>query len=358
METSAFVNYIKRFHPGIVLRITKSLNGDDNPNPYLFKTLLRPKYSPDGNWEALSQSNIYVSADYVAMDSKSPLKMRDSGGKASGKIPKQMMELWLNENQLTAIDTMIAQKIPEALILAELFQDDKRVIAGAYELNESTFLEGFSTGLCVVTDAENVGTGIRLDYGYKAANKFAVDKLLTDPTAKIFDRIGAVMKKGKAKGVRVAYTDSDTIAAIASTNQAKEMYAFSQNFVGGNIPEPDLEQMNAVFSKRLGITFFPIDRVITREKNATRTEYSPWKAGMITFAPSGPVGDLVWSRLAEMGRPVAGVEYQTVDQYMLVSKYRKNDPAVSEWTKMQARVAPVISNIDAIFQLDTTLVEE
>lgn len=358
METSAFIKYIEKFHPGIVLRIVKTLNGEESELTYLYKTLLRPKYSPDGNWEALSQGNVYVSADYVSMDSRAPLKMRDSGGKASGKIPKQSMELWLNENQLTAIDTMVAQGVPEALILAELFQDDKRVIAGAYELNESTFLEGFSTGLCVVSDSENVGTGIRLDYGYKAENKFEVDKLLTDPTAKIFDRIGLLMKKAKARGVRVAYTDSDTIAAIASTNQAKEMYAFSQNFVGGNIPEPDLQQLNAVFSRRLGISFVPVDRVITREKNSNRTEYSPWKAGMITFAPAGPVGDLVWSRLAEMNRPVPGVSYQTVDQYMLISKYRKNEPSVSEWTKMQARVAPVISNVDSIFQLDTTTVAE
>lgn len=357
METSAFVKYIEKFHPGVVLRITKTLNGTENPNPYLFKSLLRPKYSPDGSWEALSQSNIYVSSDYVSMDSKSPLKMRDSGGKANGKIHKQMMELWLNENQLTAIDTMVAQGIPEALIISELFQDDKRVIAGAYELNESTFLEGFSTGQVVITDAENVGTGIRLDYGYKAANKFAMDKLLTDPTAKIFDRIGAVMKKGKAKGVRVAYTDSDTIAAIASTTQAKELYAFSQNFVGGSIPSPDMDQLNAVFSSRLGLTFIPVDRVITREKNASRTDYTPWKAGMITFAPAGQVGDLVWSRLAEMNRPVAGVSYQIVDQYMLVSKYRKNEPSVSEWTKMQARVAPVISNVDSVFQLDTKSIQ-
>jgi hypothetical protein len=36
------------------------------------------------------------------------------------------------------------------------------------------FLHALSTGIALIEDTENVGTGIRIDYGYSDANKFRV----------------------------------------------------------------------------------------------------------------------------------------------------------------------------------------
>ena len=54
-----------------------------------------------------------------------------------------------------------------------------------------------------------------------------------------------------------------------------------------------------------------------------------------------------------MNHPVSGVAYQTADNYILVSKYRVNRPALKEFTTSQARVALFISNPERIYTLDT-----
>lgn len=358
MEQSAFVKWVAKYLPGMTLRITKKLNDSENPLPYLFKSLLRPQFSVNGKWESLIQENTLVSADYVAMDSDAPLKSRDSVGKANGDIAKMAMELWLNEKQLTDLDSLINNGASDAQIVAELFKDTKKVLGGAYELNEGSFLEGFSTGEVLVTDADNVGTGIRLNYGYLDANKFGVTTALTNPAYKYWDDVKVIKEKAIANGhpIQVAYTDSDTINAIAALTQTKELYAFGQNFVGSNIPVPDLDQLNALAKKRGGFIFVPVDRTIRKQKNKTKSSYKPWKAGSIIYTTAGQVGSLVYAKLAEQNHPVAGVTYELVEGIYLISKYRKNEPSVSEYTKMQARVVPVIDSVEEIILQDTTLV--
>lgn len=359
MEQSAFIQWVQKFFPGVTLRITKKLNDSTNLLPYYHKQLLQPLFSPDGKWETLIQENTLVSADYVSMDSEAPLKMRDSQGKASGDIPKMAMELWLNEKQLTALNTMINNKATDAQIMAELFKDTKKVIGGGYELNESSFLQGFSSGEVLVTDEDNQnGQGIYVKYGYLDSHKYGVKKLLTDVTYKYWDDVKVITSAAKKDGspIQVAYLDSEVLDLIANLNQTKELFAFGQNFVGGNIPAPDFEQLNTVAKKRGGFTFVTIDRTIKREKNSNRGDFKPWKAGSIIYTTAGKVGSLVYAKCAEEVYKVAGVEYELVDGIYLVSKYRKNDPAVSEYTKMQARVLPVISNVEEIYMQDTLTV--
>jgi hypothetical protein len=69
------------------------------------------------------------------------------------------------------------------------------------------------------------------------------------------------------------------------------------------------------------------------------------------------VGSLVYGILAEQENPVAGVEYQQVDSFILVSKYSKNDP-LREFTSSQALVLPVIENVGSIYLMDTQEAEE
>lgn len=358
MEQSAFVKWVEKYLPGVTLRITKKLNDSTNTLPYLFKILLQPKFSGDGKWETLIQENTLISADYVAMDSDSPLKSRDSIGKASGDIPKMSMELWLNEKQLTDLDSLINNGASDAQIVAELFKDSKKVIGGAYELNEGSFLQGFSTGEVLVTDADNVGTGIRLNYGYLPANRFGVTKALTDPTYKYWDDVRVIRNKSIVDGapIEVAYTDSATIDAICALDQTKRLFVGRQMTDISSVADLDLEELNALAKKKYGFVYQRVDRTIRRQKNKTKTTFVPWKAGTIIYTTSGQVGSLVYAKLAEQNHPVAGVIYELVDGIYLISKYRKNEPAVSEYTKMQARVVPVIDSVEEIYSQDTTLV--
>ena len=361
MEKSLYFNLIERNFPKLVLAITEKLNDKNQPElSYMFKQLLRQEYSVDGRWASLTGQYTRVAADVVAMDSPLPLKKRDSLEKASGELPKLGMELFLNEKQMSDIDTLLNQGVDEKTIIAKIFEDTPRVIAGIWERLELMFLQGLSTGVALA-DTDNVGTGIRIDYKYKTENKFGVKVIWEGnaATAKPLDDIKKVIDKAKADGNTIigAYADQAWFDNFNASEQVRQQFAFLQGFVGTNIPVLDNTQANRVMSSRYNFTVTKIDRIVKTEKNGAQTNITPWKKGTIVFVCDRQIGALVWSRLAEMNHPVQNVNYQTVDQYILVSKYRENRPSLREYTTSQARVVPVIANSDRIYTLDTTTVQ-
>ncbi len=363
MERSAFIEWINKYFKGIVVRVTETIN-DSNAESltYLFKEMLRKEFSVTGKWESISTLNTRVSADFVAMDSSLPLKRRDAIGRASGDIAKSGMELWLNEKQLTELDAMVAQNASNAEVVAKLFQDTPRVITGIFELMEKSFLEGLSTGVTVVEDTENVGTGVRLDFGYLDANKFGVQTLWNNVNAKPLNDLIKARKKARLDGHAITdvYMDDVTFDYFVATAQVREYFAWSLKFVGESVPTPTLEDINVALKRdnKYKFTIHVIDRTVINEKNGVRTVVTPWDEGKVILTGTTQVGVLSYARLAEQNHPVEGVAYETADDYILVSKFRQNRPSLAEFTTSQARVVPVICNVDQIYQIDTKVVQE
>ncbi len=361
MQKSLFIQWVQKFFPGIIVRTVETLNDTKRPLAYLHTTMLRPVFSVTGKWESLSASFSLVAADVVAMDSELPLKSRDSISQASGDIPKMGIELALNETELTQLDTLIANGATNGQVIAKLFADTPRAIGAIYERNEAIFLQGFSTGVTIVDDPENVGVGVRCDYMYKVDHKFGVTALYTvKADAKPFDDFQRIIDKATEDGntIVAVYTDTPTINAIAATDQAKEYYSFSQNSTGNKqIPNLDFDQLNALVQRRYGFTFIKVDRTIKVERNAKRTSIKPFASGAMVFVSSTTVGDLVYARLAEENHKEAGVEYSKANEYILVSKFRTTTPSLKEVTRAQARVVPVVTAIDEIYLLDTKTIQ-
>lgn len=361
MEKSLYFDLIQKNFPKLILAIAEKLNDKNQTQlSYIFKQLLKPDYSVDGRWASLTGQYTRVAADVVAMDSPLPLKKRDSLEKKSGELPKMGMELFLNEKQMTDIDTLLAQGFDEKTIIAKIFEDAPRVIAGIWERIELMFLQGLSTGVALA-DNDNVGTGVRVDYGYPTANKFGVEVVWEGKasTSKPLDDIRKVLDKAKQDGNVIigAYADQSWFDNFNASEQVRQQFAFLQGFVGDKIPVLDNTQANRVMSSKFNFSVTKIDRTIKTEENGVQTNVTPWKKGTIVFVCDRQLGSLVWSRLAEMNHPVQNVTYQTVDRYLLVSKYRENRPALREYTTSQARVVPVITNVDRIYVMDTTTVQ-
>lgn len=76
----------------------------------------------------------------------------------------------------------------------------------------------------------------------------------------------------------------------------------------------------------------------------------------MVFTCDEKLGSLVWTNTAEVTRRVAGVEYQVADEFILLSKYSKNDP-LREFTSSQAMVVPIINNVDRIYTLDSKTIQ-
>ena len=361
MEKSYFIEYIKTYFKGIVTSILKMLNGKEENMPprYRFKEMLRPKYSITGKWESILADYRSVKADIVAMDSPLPIKKRPKMGTASGDIPKSGMKKWLNETQMTNLQTLQALGEYDE-VKAELFKDDAACITGIYENNEYMFLHGLSTGVALTTDEENVGTAVRLNYGYLDKNKFGVTVDWSNPaTAKPIDDFERMFDVANGN-IRILLLDRPTLRKLCATEQIRERYAVFKDFNitdGTRVPALSLDKLNEFMQSEYKATFDVVERTVIAEKDGEDTILTPWQEGMIVGIPNYVVGDLIYAKTAEQNAQVTGVEYQLVDGYALLSKYRKNEPAVSEYTQIQARVFPVITNVSKIYQLDTKTIQ-
>jgi hypothetical protein len=358
METSHYKEYIDEFSPQLLPGIVEKLNGSlEQPN-YLYKQDLTPEFSVSGQWQAQSYSGVLVEADFVSMDSPLPLKRRDSFGSTGGAIPKSGTQRNLNEQELTDIQTMIALNTPRTNIALKLFQDTKFVIGSMFERYESAYLQGLSTGVALIDDDMNVGSGIRVDYKYLNENKFGVSVLWSNTASKpMTDIANKILAKASLDGKRVVKVRVDlaTLQNILKTDEAKDMFAVSVGNFGSVRPIPNLQRLNDAVLAEYGYYFEKVDRTITRERDGNRTTYKPWAAGAVVAQTTENVGSLQYARLAEDASRVAGVDYQKVEDYMLVSKFRTNQPSLAEFTRAQARVIPVIS--ETVYLMDSTTVQ-
>lgn len=359
MNPSLFLQFVTKYFPSLTTAVYEYINSETVLLTYLHLQMLRKEYSADGKYQSLTVNNQLVMADVIAMDSSIPLKTRPTIAQASGDIPKMGLEFALTEKQIDDIRVMIARNMPEAQIVSKIFSDVRMAIGGVYERNEAIFLEGLSSGVTVVDNTETVGTGIRIDYGYKAANQFESSVSwddVTNASFKPFTDIQQVIDQATTDGnnITTVMLDRTTFNRMVQSAEAKAIYAAASSIHAASVPVPTLSQINTATQDRFGFNFKIVDRRVRFQRNGTNTTVTPWKSGSVVFLTTEQVGTLAWARLAEMDGPVPGVMYQTVDDYILVSKFHTNRPHYAEFTNSQARVVPVIGNVDAVYTLDTT----
>lgn len=375
MEESAYYEIIERYLPTLILEVVTTLNEKHtNELSYLFKQRLAPMFSPDGRWSSIKGAYTRVAADVISMDSELPLKSRDSLEMANGKIPKLGMKLWLGEEEIKKIDGMIRDGRPIAQIVQAIFRDLPRCIEGVWERIEDIFLSELSTGVGVATRSD--GTGLRINVGYAEKNQFgATVKWETPSTSTPIDDIQRVIDESvnDQNVITDIWMDDVALNNFYKSQQVREQYAFGAGFVGDKIPVLGFAQAaEAVSKKWSGVTLHRVARKVKTELNGVKANHNPWQQGMVVFTCNEMLGDLVWTDCAEASRPVAGVSYTTVgnttatvtdgtntagvDEYILTSQYRKNDPW-QEITSAQAMVVPIVNNVDQIYTLDSTIVQ-
>lgn len=357
MNTSTFIQYINKFWASTVLRLTQRYNGEENKRPYLFKTMLKKIFSTDLKWSSLSQDNIAVAADVVSMDSSLPLKKRGSVAKTSGEIPKIGMKLYLTESQMSRLNILRNTPGMESQFIADIFADTDRCLLGVNEQLEKMFLEGLSTGVTVIDDTENVGLGIRIDYGYPASNGYGVttpwsDSADSTPISDIENVITSASVRGDMP--TVMWMNRSTYNQFISSAQVKTNYYPLVGAINAakmpNLTQSNVDQM---LTDKFGITIQIVDRTIMLERDGVRTPFKPWADNKVIFTSSTEVGSLTYGMLAEAQNPNKAVSYTTADDYVLLSKWHSVDP-YSEFTSSQALVVPVIDNVFSIYSIDTT----
>lgn len=347
---------------GVVQRIVTTINGTKEvPSDYYHVRMLRRVFSADGNWKSVTANNTQIMAHVVSMNSDLPLGKQDAIAIDSGKIPKMGLQYALDESQLTDIQNMASQGVEGSIISAQLLSNPKKLVMAVPERNEEIFLKGLSNGFALIDDDENTGTGIRLNYGYLTKNKFGVTALWSNVASKPFDDIQRVLDQADADKnvIMKVMIDKTAFNNLAKTTQAKELFAFSQNFVGSNTPTPSLSQVNTFTTDRYGFVFEIVTKSFRYEKNGVQTVVNPWAVGALVFLTTEEVGTLTWAMLAEMSptNQDKSVDYKVVDNFMLLSTWNQNKPYLAKFDSVQARVVPIINNGNQIYLLNSTTIQ-
>lgn len=362
MEKSLYAQYTETYFPGLVTSIVERLNEQRTTSlPYLYRSLLETVFSADGRWASILAEYTRVAADVIALDSELPIKSRDVIETAQGEIPKIGLKLYMTEKQMKDLDAMIAQNQPLNRIINVMFSDVPRVIEAVYERIEDMFLSELSSGYGVTE--HNVGTGVRLNMNFYAANQFGVqkvwegnlaDSMPMDDIQKVFDK---AMEDNNT--ITDVYADDTWLKGFYQSQQVRGQYAFNMGVttVNNTVPVLDFDKAASVIMTKWGATLHRVARKIKTEVNGKKQNHNPWKKGSATFICDPIVGSLIWTTCAETTRPVPGVEYAEADEFILASRYSTNDP-LREFTSSQAMVVPVLNNVDRIYTLDSTTVQE
>lgn len=360
MEQSLYFEYVKQYFPNLVSTIIEKLNEKSSKTlPYLYRDLLTPEYSADARWSSILAEYNRCAADVVALDSELPLKQRDTITTTTGDIPKMGLKLYLAEKQMKDIQSMIANNLPTPQIVGKIFQDVPRVIQAVYERIEDIFLSELSTGVGLATN--NNGTGIRINVGYYAQNQFGVQTAWAgnQSTATPLEDMQAVFDKAMEDENTITdiYADDAWLQAFYRSEQVRAQFAFDSGVtaVNNSVPVLDFNKAAQVIETKWGATLHRVARKIKTEVNGVRANHNPWATGVCVFTCDERLGHLVWTDTVESTRRVNGVEYQNADNFILVSKYAKNDPW-REFTASQAMVVPIIDNVDRIYTLNSTKV--
>lgn len=357
MLVSLFIEFVKKYFKPLSNKYVDKINDIKNAPQYFFKSMLRKSYSIDLKWESGSVNNSIVAADVVAMDSPLPLKKRGALRRASGDLPKLGMKFSKGEKLLTDIQIMRAKGVAEAEIARKIFEDTPKCISGIYERLEDAFLTGLSEGVTLVPEEDNVGTGIRVDFGFLDANKYGASKKWGDLNYMPLDDINNVISAAQENGHKIERIMIGKAAYnnLRNSEDAKVLVANFQRLAFADasiLKTPSKSAFNEAFQDEYDCELVVVDRTIRVEKNGVQKKIKPFDTNKLVFLTSDVIGSLVYGTLAEEGTPVGGVEYAKVDDYILISKYSKNDP-LQEFTSSQALVLPVIENVDEIYVLNT-----
>lgn len=352
---SIYDEYLERLLPSFTV-VREKINGKKTPPTYLHKQMLRRVHSTDKRWESAGVHNRYVAADTVAMDSPLPIKSRPAIEFATGKLPKVGLMRQMKESDIDDIDRLIERHAPLTEVLQKLYNDVDFCSVGIDEKNEFAFLYALSRGYVLVEDMDNVGTGIRVNFGYLESNTFGVSNKGHISREDIERLLSQADHDGNTPGY-ISLSQA-TYRKLRNERWARELVANynDQTYTEQtSLPVPSAKKFDEAFADEFnGIKFNVIDRKVDFEKNGKIHSVKPFANDVMIFHTSMTVGALVWSDLVEKNHQVDGVRYQLLDEFKLISSYGETNP-LRMFTAGQALVLPIIENVDEVYVLDSNI---
>ena len=365
MNPSLYLTFVQGFLRKVVGKLIEKFNGRKEEEKYLHETLLTEEFSGDLTWGSVGLDHSIVAADVVALDSSLPLKSRGAISEAKGKIPKVGVKFRKGESDITNINNMRnrIQGTPEgsarnnliAKIAAMVLDDVPKCVKAIKVRNEIMFRMGLSTGMTIVADEDNIGTGIRANFGYKHIYHAKTAPWGEEGYNPIEDlRQMFDDANDNSDAFEYVYISQKYFDFIRSSVYGKKLVADFRGQIYQStdlLSQPGRKAMAEALADEFGAEFVIIKGTFKIENpDGSKKSVQPWVEANIVGVPAKIVGRLVYGTLAEETNKVNGVEYEKFGNYILISKYSKTDP-LEEFTAGQALCLPVIDGGDSIYLL-------
>lgn len=356
-EVSLFKKYVDRIIPKLQTLVEKVNDKRKDTRTYYHKdsSILKKQFASDNKWEAASVNTTYISADFMAFDSPVDIKTRPTLSKANGKLPKAGIGRNLTESELTDLQVMESQGGNDQRVARRIADDLVFCNVGLDELYEWAFLYGLCWGFVGMPDADNPENMMLLDFRYLAENTYGTETLgvITLPD---IERVISTIGENQDT-LETVWISKSTLKELRQTREAKELVADYDDKIYTDettLKTPSQKHFQEVFEAEYECKLNIIDRTIIFEKNGNKIKQKPWSNSRVIFTCNPAVGSFIYGQLAENRNRVAGVSYQLLDDYKLISRFSVNDPSLVEKTTGQAIAAPIIEDVDQIYVLDST----
>lgn len=348
MEKSLYFDVIANLFPSLMIQILEEKKGDPD---YSFLDRLGEEYSLDGTFEVLSGSNRTIKADIVAMDSSAPLKSRPTMGIAYGKVPKLLQGRKMLESDIKKLNVMRGKfGKSDDRVRNMVFNDSKKNVDGILDTLQEIYLKGLCDGV-VNIGSDNVGlTEIRLDYGFIPAQKRGVPVVWSNSAnSKPITDITNITMLARQNGTRLTemHLDITTFSQILKSAELKSYF--------NDAPLTE-NRAKDFFRDEFGLSIQIVTRTVNAEIDGVVTNTPVWTAGMVTFTQSGEIGTVFYTDTAEHDARSECSIYGEPNAYILSSMWRDVNP-IREQSNAQAMALPVITDVQNIWQLNTTQVQ-
>lgn len=283
-----------------------------------------------------------------AYDSKSIRRDRQGIDKYDTVMPFFKESMVLDEATRQQLNTMLQTNNENLInsIIANVFDDQIKLITAAYETIERMRMQALTTG--TVTLSSN-GQSYSYDYGMPLGNKVTVSTAWSSSSSNPIKDITDIMDSAKQNGVKIARAMCNTNALkllLNNTDISKKIYVMSNGGVSITT-----EQVKRYIEQETGITIYVNDEGYIDESTGNFVKY--FADDIFVLFPEGELGRTHFGITPEESDLMNGsvAEVAIVDNAIAVTTSKLVDPVNSEM-KVSMVVLPSFEMADAVYILD------
>ena len=287
-----------------------------------------------------------------AYDSKAIRRDRQGVDKYKTEMPFFKESMVIDEKLRQQLNTLMQTQNETIInaIVANIFNDQIKLITAAYETIERMRLQALTTGTIVVSSN---GQSYSYDYGMPEGNKITVDTAWSSSSANIIKDINDTKKLARRAGYKLtrAMCNSNLLEALtANTNISKRIFAMSNGDV-----YITSEEVRRFIEREANIVIYVNDDGYIDESTGNFVNY--FADDIFVLMPEGELGEThigVTPEESDLMNGATKAEVALVNEGIAVTTFAIEDPVNVE-TKVSMVALPSFEKADGVFILDTNV---